>query len=89
MAQIQHLIEGILKGDKRSIARAMSLLENEASEAPKIISKLYPHSGKAHVVGITGPGGSGKSTLVGALIKELRRQGKTVGVVAEIGRAHV
>lgn len=82
MAQIQHLIEGILKGDKRSIARAMSLLENEASEAPKIISKLYPHSGKAHVVGITGPGGSGKSTLVGALIKELRRQGKTVGVVA-------
>lgn len=60
----------------------MSLLENEASEAPKIISKLYPHSGKAHVVGITGPGGSGKSTLVGALIKELRRQGKTVGVVA-------
>lgn len=60
----------------------MSLLENETPEAPKIISKLYPHSGKAHVVGITGPGGSGKSTLVGALIKELRRQGKTVGVVA-------
>lgn len=79
---IQQLVEGVLKSDKRSIAKVMSLVENEAPEATQILSKLYPHTGKAHVVGVTGPGGSGKSTLAGAMIKELRRQGKTVGVVA-------
>ena len=72
----------MLKGDKRSIAKAISLIENEQPEAQEIISVLYPRTGKAHIIGITGPGGCGKSTLIEKLIKELRRQGKTVGVVA-------
>jgi len=76
------LLEGVLKGDRKSIARTISLIENNCPEAKKIISRLYPHSGKAHVVGITGPGGSGKSTLIEKLTRELRRRGKTVGVVA-------
>jgi LAO/AO transport system kinase len=82
LAQVQQLVDGVLKGDKRCISRVMSLLENETPEAFPLISKLYPYTGKAHVIGVTGPGGSGKSTLVGAMVKELRKQGKTVGVVA-------
>lgn len=72
----------MLKGDKRSIARAISQIENEQSEAQQIISLLYSHTGKAHIIGITGPSGCGKSTLVEKLVKALRREGKTVGVVA-------
>jgi LAO/AO transport system kinase len=72
----------VLKGDKRSIARAISQIENEQSGAQQIISLLYSHTGKAHIIGITGPSGCGKSTLVEKLVKALRRGGKTVGVVA-------
>jgi LAO/AO transport system kinase len=79
---MEELLEGVLKGDRKSIARTISLVEDNSSEAKKIISKLYPHGGKAHVIGVTGPGGSGKSTLIEKLTKELRRKGKTVGVIA-------
>ncbi len=82
MVNVQPLVDAVLKGDRRSIARAITLVENNTSEAQKIVSSLYPHTGKAQIIGITGPGGSGKSTLVEKLIKELRRQGRTVGVVA-------
>ncbi|HVP41024.1 MAG TPA: methylmalonyl Co-A mutase-associated GTPase MeaB [Candidatus Krumholzibacteriaceae bacterium] len=76
------IAQRVLKGDKRSIARAISQIENEQPEAQGIISLLYPRTGKAHIIGITGPGGCGKSTLVEKLVKELRHRGKTVGVVA-------
>jgi LAO/AO transport system kinase len=82
LASAKIIAHGVLKGDKRSIARAISLIENEQAQAQEIISLLYPHTGKAHIIGITGPGGCGKSTLVEKLVKELRREGKTVGVVA-------
>jgi LAO/AO transport system kinase len=82
LASAKIIAQGVLKGDKRSIARAISQIENEQPEAQEIISLLYPHTGKAHVIGITGPGGCGKSTLVEKLVKALRREGKTVGVVA-------
>lgn len=78
----KQLVDAVLKGDRRAIARAITLAESNPSEAQNIISQLYPHTGKAQIIGITGPGGAGKSTLVEKLIKELRRQGKTVGVVA-------
>lgn len=76
------LVQGVLKGDRRSIARAITLIENKQPEAQQIISQLYRHGGKAHIIGVTGPGGCGKSTLVEKLVKEFRRRGKTVGVVA-------
>jgi LAO/AO transport system kinase len=82
LASAKIIAQGVLKGDKRSIARAISLIENEQPEAQEIISLLYPNTGRAHIIGITGPGGCGKSTLVEKLVKELRREGKTVGVVA-------
>jgi len=79
---VEEIVQGVLEGDRRCIARAITLIENEIPEARQIISLLYPRTGRAHVVGVTGPGGCGKSTLVEKLVRELRRQGKTVGVVA-------
>jgi len=81
-ARIQQLVKAVLKGDKRSIARTISIIENDEPEAQKLVALLYPKTGGAHVVGITGPPGAGKSTLIEKLVKELRNRGKTVGVVA-------
>jgi len=78
----EELVEGVLGNDRRLIARAMSVIENDGREGQKVVAKLYPHTGRAHVVGVTGPPGSGKSTLVEKLIEELRKAGKGVGVVA-------
>jgi LAO/AO transport system kinase len=78
----EQLVQGVLQGNRRSIAKTITLIENNEPEAPKIVSVLYQQTGKAHVIGVTGPTGSGKSTLIEKLIRELRRRGKTVGVVA-------
>jgi len=80
--QIKQLVEGVLKGNHRSIAKTITLIENNPTEAQKAVSKLYPHTGKAHIIGITGPTGSGKSTLIEKLVKELRRKRKRVGIIA-------
>ena len=80
--QIEQLVKGVLKGDKRSIARSITIIENQEPEAQSLISRLYPRTGKAHIIGITGPPGAGKSTLIEKLTKELRNRGKTVGIVA-------
>jgi len=82
LRSLEQLAQGVVNGDKRSIARAITLIENNGEDAQKLVSLLYPYTGKAHIVGITGPGGSGKSTLIEKLISELRRRGKTVGVLA-------
>ncbi|MDH5448516.1 MAG: methylmalonyl Co-A mutase-associated GTPase MeaB [Candidatus Bathyarchaeota archaeon] len=82
MATSQQLADAVLKGDHRAIARTITLIENNTPEAQKIVSQLYPHTGKAQIIGVTGPGGAGKSTLVEKLIKALRQRDKTVGVVA-------
>lgn len=74
--------EGLLEGNKRACARLITMLENNDKEAIDILKKLYNKSGKAYVVGITGPPGAGKSTLTDKLTKELRKQGKKVGIVA-------
>ena len=76
------LAEAALAGDRRALARVLTAIENRTPVAEAALRLLYPRAGRAHLVGITGPPGSGKSTLVAALIAELRRAGRPVAVVA-------
>ncbi len=78
----RELVENVLKGDPRSIARLITLSENNKPEASEALKQIHPHTGKAHVIGITGVMGSGKSTLICELTREFRKQGKTVGIIA-------
>ncbi|MGB9676044.1 MAG: methylmalonyl Co-A mutase-associated GTPase MeaB [Candidatus Bathyarchaeales archaeon] len=82
MTKTEDIVKGVLSGDSRSIAKAITIIENNEPEAKEIIASIYPHTGKAHVIGLTGPGGSGKSTLIGKIVREYRRMSRKVGVVA-------
>jgi LAO/AO transport system kinase len=82
LTNVGELARGVLAGDRRSIARAITLAENDSAEAQKLIAAIYPHTGRAHIIGLTGPGGAGKSTLADKVVREYRKKGKTVGVVA-------
>jgi len=82
LSKTEEIVQGVLAGDRRSIARAITIIENNKAEAPKLIASIYPRAGKAHVIGLTGSGGSGKSTLIEKIVREYRQKGKTVGVVA-------
>lgn len=72
----------MLGGDPRAIARAISLVEDEAPSSTDLLRTIFPRTGRAYLIGVTGPPGAGKSTLVDRMTQELRRRGKTVGVVA-------
>lgn len=76
------LIEQLLKGEPLALARAITAVENDLEGASAILTAIQPHLGRASIVGVTGPPGVGKSTLINALITELRRRGRTVGLLA-------
>ena len=76
------LVERALAGDARSLARLLSSIERQNDESALLMKQIYPHTGRAHTIGITGSPGSGKSTLTGRLIAAYRAQGKKVGVIA-------
>jgi LAO/AO transport system kinase len=76
------LADGVRSGNKRSLARALSLVERGGDEAEELIRDLYPDTGGAYRIGVTGPPGVGKSTLIGALVKHVRGLGRSVGVVS-------
>ncbi len=76
------LVEEILAGNKRAAAKAISVLEDGDPEGQGILRRLFRHTGRAHVVGVSGPPGSGKSSIIYRLAREYRKRGKRVGIVA-------
>ena len=81
-SEVKELAKGVLAGNVRKISRAITAIENHSPISFELLKELFPHTGKAHVVGITGPPGAGKSTLTDRMIAQFRSQGKTVGVIA-------
>jgi LAO/AO transport system kinase len=76
------LIEQLLAGNRRSLARVISHVENQDGDARGLLAALYSHTGRGHVIGVTGAPGTGKSTLVNALSRAFRGRGLTVGIIA-------
>src|SRR2546425_8078039 len=78
----ESLAEGVRTGDKRALARGISLVEKSDPLAYELVRDLYPETGRAYAVGITGPPGVGKSSLISTLVRHLREQERTVGVIS-------
>jgi LAO/AO transport system kinase len=76
------LAQRLLSGDRRALARAITLVEDDRAEGWELVKEIYPHTGNSAVVGFTGPPGVGKSTLIGAVTKGQRALGRTVGVLS-------
>lgn len=79
---LESTLERFSSGDRRALARIITLVENRSRDVPRLMGALYPKCGRARVLGVTGPPGAGKSTLTDKLIGRLRAQGRRVGVVA-------
>jgi LAO/AO transport system kinase len=78
----QPLAERLLAGDRRALARAITLVESDDPRGWELVREVYPHTGRAQIVGVTGAPGAGKSTLIGALAKLRREQGRSVAVLS-------
>jgi GTPase len=76
------LAERLLAGDRRALARGISLVENDEPSGWELVREVYPHTGRARIIGFTGPPGVGKSTLIGALVRHARAGGRQVGVLS-------
>ncbi len=80
--RVPELARKVVEHDWRALARAITAIENEDRDAVSLSAALYPHTGHAQIIGVTGPPGSGKSTLVDALTAVIRKDGRSVGVIA-------
>jgi LAO/AO transport system kinase len=78
----ESLAAGVRAGDRRALARAITLVENSEPLAYELVKELYPETGRAYAVGVTGPPGVGKSTLIGALVRHVREAQRSVGVIS-------
>ena len=78
----ESLAKRLLAGDKRALARSITLIENDDPEGWELVREVFPHTGKARIIGFTGPPGVGKSTLIGALTAEMRKAGRQVAVLS-------
>jgi LAO/AO transport system kinase len=79
---LEELTAGVRAADKRALARAITLVENSEPLAYDLVRELYPQTGRAYAVGVTGPPGVGKSSLISALVRHVRDAGQTVGVIS-------
>ncbi len=79
---MQNITERLLSGDRRALARMVTLIENESPRARSYLAELHQSAGRAHIIGVTGAPGAGKSTLVTHLVREFRRRERKIGVVA-------
>ncbi|HEY4035366.1 MAG TPA: methylmalonyl Co-A mutase-associated GTPase MeaB [Ktedonobacteraceae bacterium] len=79
---MQNIVERLLSGDRRALARMVTLIEAEAPQARGYLAELHQHAGRAHIVGVTGSPGAGKSSLVTCLVRELRDRERKVGIIA-------
>jgi len=79
---VQNIVERLLSGDRRALARMVTLIESASPSARRYLAELHQHAGNAHIVGVTGAPGAGKSTLVTRMVRELRKGDAKVGVVA-------
>ena len=79
---LDELADGVRGGDRRALARAISLVEDGDPLSYDLVRRLYPETGSAFVVGVTGPPGVGKSSLISALVRHVREAGRSVGVIS-------
>lgn len=79
---MDELVQRLLKGDRRAVARIITLIENNAPEKETLLSELFPHTGRAFILGVTGSPGAGKSSLVDLMTAYFRKQGLTIGIIA-------
>src|SRR5512134_1755683 len=79
---LAELVDGVRGGDRRALARAISLVENSDPLAYELIRELYPETGRGYAIGVTGPPGVGKSSLISALVRHVRGAGRAVGVIS-------
>ncbi len=76
------IVKDLLKGDRKALARAISMVDNEDLQSKEIIKEIFPYTGKAFIIGITGPPGSGKSSLINRLVYVMRKEDLKIGIIA-------
>ncbi|MCL4459495.1 MAG: methylmalonyl Co-A mutase-associated GTPase MeaB [Chloroflexi bacterium] len=79
---MKEIVERLLQGDRRALSRLITMIENRTPGTREALRQLHPHTGRAHIIGITGAPGTGKSTLVNQLVRGFRQLGRSVGVIA-------